>query len=222
MGEKTRQAKITFPIVEGTRSRRNAETGIEIRPVASGGYDVIEPARDTNLKIVGFYRWTLADARKLATQFVEAHRWNVLVAHARAIAEDAEREQRERATDVLAMDTDPGIAAEVAEANGLDDEDAAQMVADARSVSAGAKHVAWLAMERAWAEARAEDAERDRLIRGLLRSATGFPFFARRWVSRHGFDPCEVTLEDYYRAFVADHQQAIELDKDRPLKGVAR
>jgi hypothetical protein len=133
----TATTKTTFPIVgteRGETIRRNAETGVEIRGTrmdnGKSEYTVYAPGRD-KMRLINYYE-SLAGAREEASDRAQEIRDLRDAAHSDAITENAERAIAEHCPELLAVDTDPEIAAEVAEANGLDPEDATELTEYAR------------------------------------------------------------------------------------------
>jgi len=134
----TNAKPITFPVVgkqHGATIRRNAETGVEIRSTKldRGGmeHSVYAPDREHGFRLVDYYG-ELASARDEAIGQVERMRQIRHDDHSDAITENAERALDLYAPELLAVDTDPEIAAEVAEANGLDEQATAELTEHAR------------------------------------------------------------------------------------------
>lgn len=75
---------ITFPIIPGTSTRRNAETGIEITNDGRDGYRV----RTFHADKGDMFEWfeTLPEARREATEQVHLFRWAIEADHAEALA----------------------------------------------------------------------------------------------------------------------------------------
>jgi hypothetical protein len=115
-----------FPVTPGTDDRRNAESGVEIvaqrffnDPI--NGYEVRRPAPHKYGYVVVLHADTLGEA------------YDEACAQHYAIMGGIDVNTPHHDAEVVAADTDPEIAAEVAEANGLDAEDAAAMVTEAET-----------------------------------------------------------------------------------------
>jgi len=118
------------------------------------------------------------------------------------------------AVEPLAADTDPEIAAEVAEANGLDAEDVAAMVADAEAATHGVNCPAAYGPNECARTADCPDAEANnkRIMIDLIGAATGHPEQTRPWFARHGIDlrpGGSTTVEQIVAAVHADHAEAL-------------
>lgn len=74
---------ITFPVIEGTKDRRNAETGIEIHNDGKDGYAIVIPAVYGDRYL---FRATLAEARAAAIIEVEYMRVVIAEAYVNAMA----------------------------------------------------------------------------------------------------------------------------------------
>lgn len=208
---------------------RHVETGVEIGKFPGQPYAVCVPLNKLSVEafdIKAEHR-TLAAAKAAAFASIIEMRTAIVLAHEQAIALDAES-----STAPTAADTDPEIATEVAEANGLDGYDKAEAIRDAipalyrtgdvltaigRSMTSLRPADALRHAERARdlvaaREYRKPETDAKRVMMGMLATACGFPEIMRAWATRHGMSQDGYTIEGLTAAYDADHAEALRFE----------